>query len=90
MSLGSLGMSWTVLAGLGRVLGVLWVRLGASEGVWEVSWSHLGASCADLGAVLGSLGSFLGPFWEHVRKIFCHFEQYAKIAKNLGKPMVFH
>ena len=37
-----------------------------------------------------SLGSFLGAFWEHFWKIFRGLEQNVKIAKNLGKPMVFH
>ena len=41
------------------------MRLGASKGVFEASWRHLGASWEDLGQVLGSLGSFLGSFWEH-------------------------
>ena len=50
----------------------------------------LGPSWEDLGGGLGSLGGILGPFWEHFWKIFSHFEQYAKIAKNLGKPIVFH
>ena len=49
-SLGSLGASWAVLARLGRVLGVLWVRLGASEDVLEASWGHLGASWGTLEA----------------------------------------
>ena len=82
-------MSWAVLARLGRVSGVLWVRLGASEGVLEASWGHLGASWEDLGAVLGSLGGFLGPFWEHFRKIFCHLEQYAKIQQKPRKTYGF-
>ena len=38
----------------------------------------------------GSLGGFLGAFWEHVWKIFCHLEHNAKIAKYLGRPIVFH
>ena len=87
---GSLGVSWALLARLGRVWGLLWVRPGVPEGVLEASWSHFGTSWEDLGGVLGSLGSFLGPFWEHFWRIFCHLEQYAKIAKNLGKPKVFH
>ena len=96
-SLGSLGGSWAVLAHLGRVLGVLWVRLGTSEGVLEASWGHfeapwghLGASWEDLGGLFESLGGFPGAFWEYFWKICCHFEQYAKIAKNIEKPMVFH
>ena len=36
-SLGSLRVSWAVLARLGHVLGLFWARLGASEGVLEVS-----------------------------------------------------
>ena len=58
-------MSWADLVRLGCVSSVLWVRLGASEGVLEASWGHLGASWEDLGAILGSIGGFLGPFWEH-------------------------
>ena len=88
--MGSLGASWAVLACLGRVLGVYWVRLGASEGVLETSWGHLGTSWEDLGRVLESLGSFLAPFYNDFWTIFCNFEHYAKIAKNLGKQMVFH
>ena len=89
-SLGSLGVSWAVLARLGCVRDVLWVRLGASEGILEASWGHLGASWEDLGGVWVSLGSFLVPFWEYFWKIICHLKQNVKIAKNLGKPMVFH
>ena len=89
MSLGSLGASWAVLARLGRILGVHWVRLGASERVLEASWSHLGVSWGDFGRVLGALGGFLGGFFEYLWKIFCNFKQYAKIAKNLGKSIVF-
>ena len=88
--MGSLGASWAVLARLGRVLGVHWVRLGASEGVLEASWGHLGTSWVDLGGLLATLGGFLGQFWKHFLKIFCHLEQYAKKQKNLGKPLVFH
>ena len=36
-SLRSLGVSWAALARLRRIWGVLWVRLGASEGVLEAS-----------------------------------------------------
>ena len=63
--LGSFGSSWAVLARLGCVWGVLWARLGASEGVLEASWGHLGASWEDLGKVLGSLARFLKLFWKH-------------------------
>ena len=38
--MGSLGLSWAILASLGRVWGVLWVRLGVSEGVLDVSWGY--------------------------------------------------
>ena len=68
MSLGILGVSWAVLARLGRSLGVLWVRLGAPEGgrgrlggVLGSSWSVL----EGFGNGLESLGGLLGPFWEH-------------------------
>ena len=64
-SLGSLRVSWVVSTRFEGVLGVLWVRLGASECVLEASRGHLGASWGDLGAVLGSLGGFLGLFWKH-------------------------
>ena len=90
VSLGSLGVSWAVLARLGRVLDVHWERLGASEAILEASWGHLGASRVDIGRVLGGLGSFLGGFWEYFWVIFCNFKQYAKIAKTIEKPMVFH
>ena len=78
------------MAHLGYVWGVLRVRIGASGGVLEVSWGHLGTSWEGLGGVLGSLGGFVGAFYKLFSRIFCHLEQYAKIAKNLGKPMVFH
>ena len=83
-------MSWAVFASLGRVWGVVWARLGASESDKEASWGYLGASWEDLGVVLGNLGGFLRPFQEHFCKICCNIELYAKISKNLGKPMVFH
>ena len=38
---------------------------------------------------MGGLGGVLGTFWEDFQRILCHLEQYVKIAKNLGKPMVF-
>ena len=72
-SLGNLGVSWAVLVGLGRFWGVLWVHLGASEGVLEASWGHLGASWGDLGRILRGLGSLLGIFWEYFWTIFCNF-----------------
>ena len=75
----------------GRAWNTSWVRLRASGvrlgGVLGPSWGVLGVG---LGGFLASLGSFLGDFWEHFLKIFCHLEQYAKIAKNLRKPIVFH
>ena len=67
--------------------GCVVVRLGC---ILEASWGHLGASWAGLGGFLASLGSFLGDLWEHFLRILCHLEQYAKVAKNIGKPMVFH
>ena len=67
----------------GRVL----VRLRC---VLEASWGHLGVSGAALGGFSAGLGSLLGDFWEHFLKIFFHLEQHAKIAKNIGKLMVFH
>ena len=66
-----LGVSWAVLARLGRSLDVLWLRLGAPEGVLEASWGHLGASWRDLGMVLGSLGGFMGAFWDYFGIPFC-------------------
>ena len=83
-------MSWAVLARLGRVLGVHWERLGASEAILEASWGHLGVSWVDFGRVGGRLGSFLGVFWAYFWKIFCNFKEYAKIAKTIEKTMVFH
>ena len=88
--MGSLGASWAVLASLGCVWGVLWGHLGSSEGVLEAPGGHLGASWEDLGMVLGSLGSFLKPFWDNFCKIRCDFELHVKMPKNIGKPMVFH
>ena len=70
MFLRSSEVSWAVLARLGRVWGVPWVRPGVPEGVLEASWGHFepswdnfGTSWEDLGRVLGTLGSFPGPFW---------------------------
>ena len=85
--MGSLGASWARSA---PVLGASWSVGGRLGGVLRRLGGVLGPSWEDLGEVRRSLGSFPVPFWEHVWKIFCHFEQYAKIAKNLGKPMVFH
>ena len=88
--LGSPEVSWAVLARLGRVWGVFWVRLGVPEDVLEASWGHFGTSYEDFGRVWGSLGGFLGACWEHFWKIFCHLEQNVQIAKNLGKTMAGH
>ena len=65
----SLGVSWAALARLRRIWGVLRVRVGASGGILEAFWGHLGASWGDLGRVLGSLGGFPEAFWEYVSKI---------------------
>ena len=66
------------------------VRLKASEvclgGVLGPSW----ASLADLGEDLGSLGGFPGAFRKHYWMICCNFKHHVKIAKKLGKTMVFH
>ena len=48
-SLGSLGASWAVLARLGRVWRVPWVRPGVPEGVLETSWGHFGVSSGHFG-----------------------------------------
>ena len=80
---GRLDVSW-------MCLGHSWAHLGASGRVLEPSWGHLGAYRERLRRVMGSLGGVLGTFWEDFQRIFCHLEQHVKIAKNLGKPMVFH
>ena len=59
------------------------VRLGGVLGLFWASW-------ADLGQDLGSLGGFQGAFWKHFLIIYWNLYQYAQIAKNLGKTMVFH
>ena len=86
-------VSWAVLARLGRVSGVHWVRPGVPEGVSEASWGNFGTSWSrfrtsweNFAGVWGSLGGFLEAFW----KIFSHLEQIVKIVKNLGQPMAFH
>ena len=83
-------MSGAILVRPGRVWNASWLRLRASGerlgGVLGPSWSVFGGSWR----VLASLGGFLGAFWEYFRKFLCHLEQYGKIAKNLGKSMVFH
>ena len=74
--------------------GAILVRPGR---VWNASWLRLKASGEHLGGVLGRLEAFLEGFWrvleaswELCGSIFCHFGQHAKIAKNLGKTMIFH
>ena len=42
-------VSWVVLACLGRVWGVPWVRSGVPEGVLEASWGHFKASWGHFG-----------------------------------------
>ena len=74
----------------GRAGNAFWVCLSASGVRLGGVLGEFGVSRVGLGGFLASLGSFLGDFWEHFSKIFCHLEQYAKIAKNLGKTMVFH
>ena len=87
------GASGVVLVRLGRAGNASWVRLRASglrrRAVVEVSWNHLGVSWEDPEGVL-AFGSFLEGFWEYFGKFLCHLEQYAKIAKKLEKPLVFH
>ena len=87
--MGSLGMSWAVLASLGHVWGVLWARLGASEGVLEVSWGHPGASEGGSWSGLGQFWRLSETIFKDFCEIFCDFELYVEIAKNLEKPMVF-
>ena len=96
-SWGNLGASWALLEafwaswrGLGGILGGTWSIL---EGFWSlvgVFWAHHGASWESLGSVLGGLGGFQRPCWKHFWRISVHLKQFMKIAKNLGKPMVFH
>ena len=95
--LGSPEVSWAVLARLGRIWGTPSVRRGVPEVVSEASWGNFGVSWGYFRTswetskwVWGSLGGFLGAFWEHFWKIFCYLEPNVKIAKNLRKPMVFH
>ena len=51
---------------------------------------RLGAILERLGRIWEGFGGVLEAFWEHFWKIFYHLEQKMKIAKNLGKSMVFH
>ena len=57
--MGILGVSWAVLARLGRSLGVLWVRLGAQEGGRERLGGVLGPSWS----VLEGFGNGFGESW---------------------------
>ena len=102
-SWGNLGASWALLEafwaswrGLGGILGGTWSILGGTwsilGGTWGILvtfWGHLGASWESLGRVLGGLGGFQRPCWKHSWRISVHLKQFMKIAKNLGKPMVF-
>ena len=68
------------------------------------SWGHLGEVLEPLGDVLGPYRVVLGGSWavlgrswrlsrtilEDFWMIFAFLKQLTKIAKNLGKPMVFH
>ena len=58
-SLGILGVSWAVLARLGRSLGVLWVRLGAPEG----GGGRLGGVLGPSWIVLEGFGHGLAQPW---------------------------
>ena len=90
---------WVVLRCLGqswRVLGASGARLGCAVECQRLSRRRLGAILGRLGAILGRLGRLLDRFggvlevfWEHFWKIFCYLEPNVKIAKNVGKPMVF-
>ena len=62
--MGSPEVSWAVLARLGRIWGVPWVRPGVPEGVLEPFWGALVPFESVLGGVWGSLGGFLGAFLE--------------------------
>ncbi len=83
MNLGCLEQSWCVLGVSGMRLGCVLERL---ESILEVSWGHLG----HLETFLEGSWRVLEASWELSGGILCHLEQYAKIAKNLGKPLVFH
>ena len=88
------------MTALGGFLGDLeksWGHLG-----WNVG--HLGEVLEPLGDVLGAYKVVLGGSWavlgrswrlsrtilEAFLMIFAFLKQLMKIAKNLGKPMVFH
>ena len=69
--MGILGVSWAVLARLGRSLGVLWVRLGAQEGGRERLGGVLGPSWS----VLEGLGNGFRESWRLSRTILGAFLQ---------------
>ena len=71
-------LGWN-LGRLGRVLEPLGDILGPS-------WSVLGGSWR----VLGGLGGFQKLSGKLFLRIFLFLKQFMEIAKNLGKPMVFH
>ena len=83
MNLGCLEQSWCVLGVSGMRLGCVLERL---ESILEVSWAIL----ERLEVFLEGFWRVLEASWELSGSILCHFGQYAKIAKNLGKTMVFH
>ena len=97
---GFLGALGGILGALGGILGVLersWGHLGWNleilEGFWTLLgtfWAHHGASWESLGSVLGGLGGFQRRLWKHFWRISVHLKQFMKIAKHLGKLMVFH
>ena len=68
-SLGILGVSWAVLARLGRSLGVLWVRLGAPEG----GRGRLGGVLGSSWSVLKGFGNGSGESWRVPWTIRDHF-----------------
>ena len=96
-SWGNLGASWALFEAFWASWRSLVVILSGTwsilEGFWNLLgtfWAHHGASWESLGSVLGGLGGFQRRFWKHSWRISVHLKQFMKIAKNLGKPMVFH
>ena len=85
-----LGQLRILLMRPGCTWNAFWVLLRASEvrlgGVLGPSW----ASLADLGEDLGSPGGPPPSSSKDFCIFVCHIEQYVKIAKNIGKTMVFH
>ena len=78
MSLGSLEMSWAVLAWLGRVLG----RNSGHFGVPDTSWRRLGSILERLGRILGEFGRVL----EASREVFGSiFGRFSAILGNMRK-----